>query len=195
MAVNNGIASASTIWDALDAATRARTAFTLGFLSTAGMDGQPHVRAVILREADADAGTVFFSTHVLSAKVGEIEQNPLVAITFYDADADVQLRLEGRAELVTDERIRRTAWDSFGAGAKQLFASPLSPGSPLPQADAAAGGDSSANSNDDEAAYARFAWVAVHVNNIDAIDLSADEHLRYRFTRVGNGWDATRVVP
>ena len=85
MAVNNGIASASTIWDALDAATRARTAFTLGFLSTAGIDGQPHVRAVILREADADAGTVFFSTHVLSAKVGEIEQNPLVAITFYDA--------------------------------------------------------------------------------------------------------------
>lgn len=128
MAVNNGIASASTIWDALDAATRARTAFTLGFLSTAGIDGQPHVRAVIPREADADAGTVFFSTHVLSAKVGEIEQNPLVAITFYDADADVQLRLEGRAELVTDERIRRTAWDSFGAGTKQLFASPLSPG-------------------------------------------------------------------
>ncbi|PPF43107.1 hypothetical protein C5B85_14210 [Pseudoclavibacter sp. AY1F1] len=199
MANDDGIASASPIWDALDAATRTRTAFTLGYLGTADVDGQPHVRAVIVRAVDAETGTVFFSTHSLSAKIGQLERNPLVAVTFYDAEADVQLRLEGRAEVVTDESTRRATWASFGAGTRQLFASPLRPGSPLPRADARADGGSSANASgdarDDAAGYARFAWVAVHVNDIDAIDLSADEHLRCRFTRVDGGWDTTRIVP
>lgn len=195
MAMDGGIGRAQSVWAALAAATRGRTAFTLGYLGTSGVDGQPHVRAVILREVDAEAGVVFFSTNALSAKVGQLEGNSLAAITFYDDVSDVQLRLEGRAEIVVDDSIRRAAWASFGGGTRRLFASPLRPGSQLPRADARDEDAPGRGASDEEAAYARFAWVAVRVSRIDAIDLSADEHQRYIFTRAGDGWDTTRVVP
>lgn len=191
MVIDGGIGDAQSIWAALAAATRGRTAFTLGYLGTSGVGGQPHVRAIILREVDAEAGRVFFSTNALSAKVGQLEENPFVAVTFYDGDADVQLRLEGQARIVTDERIRRAAWASFGGGTRQLFASPLRPGSPLPRADAPSDG----GSRGEAAAYARFAWVCVQVSSMDAIDLSAEQHLRRSFRRDGEGWNASRVVP
>lgn len=192
MRATTDISDPRSIWRALEAATRSRTAFTLGYLGTADAGGQPHVRAVILREVDPERGTVLFSTNEASAKVAQLRRNPLAALTFYDPDADVQLRLEGSAEIVADERIRRAAWASFGAGTRELFASPLRPGSSLPAVgDAPPVGDSS----DADAAYSRFAWVAVHVSVIDAIDLSGEEHLRWRLTKTGDAWHAERLVP
>lgn len=186
------LASARQIWETLEAATAHRTPFTLGYLGTSGAAGQPHVRAVIVRDVDAGSGTIFFSTHALSAKVGQLEENPLAAITFYDEVADVQLRVEGRAEVIADEGLRRAAWSSFGDGTRGLFAAPGRPGTPLPPAtDAGDEGDE----GEESSSYARFAWVALRVGYMDAVDLSGAEHLRYVFTRSGTAWHAERVVP
>lgn len=182
------IAIVGEIWAALDAATRGRSAFTLGYLGTADGAGRPHVRAVIVRRVDAAASAIYFSTHTRSAKVGELQQNPSVALTFYAPEADVQLRLEGRAEVVTDASAKQDAWDSFGDGTKQLFASPLRPGSPLAAAEPEPGSGPITN----------FAWVEVHVDTIDAIDLSAEVHRRFRHTRrttAGSEWAVQRLVP
>ncbi len=73
---------------------------TVCYLATAGADGRPHVRAVLLKEAD-ERGFVFY-TNLRSPKVRQIEENPLASLCFYWASTREQVRVEGRVERVPD---------------------------------------------------------------------------------------------
>jgi len=69
-------------------------------LATAGRDGRPSVRTVLLRGVD-ERGFVFF-TNSQSRKGRQIAENPFAALTFYwDAWAE-QVLVEGRVEHLTD---------------------------------------------------------------------------------------------
>lgn len=191
----------TTIWQRLEDATTRRTQFTLGFLGTADVAGVPHVRAVILREFDHDHSVLSFSTHARSTKVTQIHGNPQVALTLYDADAAVQLRLEGTAVLVSDRARRLAAWQNLGPHSRAMFRSAVAPGTELlgvSNATRAPEHDSSTlplGSAEDAAAFDQFAWVDVRMQHVDWVDLSRAEHLRYAFSRQGSGWAATRLVP
>ncbi|NUQ78160.1 MAG: pyridoxamine 5'-phosphate oxidase [Polyangiaceae bacterium] len=77
---------------------REPTAMTL---ATAGPDGRPSARIVLLKAADA-RGFVFF-TNYLSRKGGDLEQNPWAALLFYWPDLERQVRIEGRVEKISEE--------------------------------------------------------------------------------------------
>ena len=64
-------------------------------LATTSADGQPSLRAVLLK-AWSEAGFVFF-TNYESRKGQEITKNPKVALLFYWAELERQIRIEGRA--------------------------------------------------------------------------------------------------
>lgn len=179
-----------TTWRALDDATRRRTGDTLGFLATVAADGAPRARAVILRRADTRLGELFFATDARSAKASEIAHDPRAAFTTYDDDAGVQLRSEGRAEVVADERERRRAWESFGPHSRRLYASAAAPLTPL-----GAGSAVQDPVTDDEEAFARFAWVRLRVDRLDRLDLSAEPQRRWVFARGAGGWTGDRVEP
>lgn len=183
------IGTVEDLWGVLEAATETRTPFTLGYLGTVGAAGEPRVRAVILREVDVRAGTVAFATDARTAKVQELGRDPRVAVTFYDPDRDVQLRLEGTGEVVRDADARRAAWDGLGEGSKRLYDKPLVPAMSLADvvSDGLGGGDG--------AAFERFAWVRVVVDAVDAIDLSGVEHARVLHSRRSDRWVITRLVP
>jgi pyridoxamine 5'-phosphate oxidase len=67
-------------------------------LATATPDGRPSARVVLLKEV-SDIGFVFY-TNYTSRKARELEANPLAALTFYWAELERQVRVEGRVAKV-----------------------------------------------------------------------------------------------
>lgn len=68
-------------------------------LATAGGDGQPSVRTVLMKYFDSD-GFVFF-TNLESAKSAQIAENPRVALLFYWQALERQVIVRGDAETVS----------------------------------------------------------------------------------------------
>ena len=69
-------------------------------LATAGPDGQPHVRMVLLKAHGPD-GFVFY-TNRQSAKADELRENPRAALLFHWKSLRRQVRFEGEIEGVSD---------------------------------------------------------------------------------------------
>ena len=65
-------------------------------LATAGSDGRPQGRQVLLKEVNAQ-GFVFF-TNYHSRKGRALEANPFAALTFFWPELERQVRIEGRVE-------------------------------------------------------------------------------------------------
>jgi pyridoxamine 5'-phosphate oxidase len=71
-------------------------------LSTATADGRPSGRIVLLKELTADE--FIFYTNYSSRKGREMESNPFVSLTFYWAELERQVRIEGRVRRVSREK-------------------------------------------------------------------------------------------
>ncbi|MBV9574183.1 MAG: pyridoxamine 5'-phosphate oxidase, partial [Acidobacteriales bacterium] len=71
-------------------------------LATATTEGRPSARIVLLKELSPD-GFVFY-TNYTSRKGAEIEANPHVALTFYWAELERQVRVEGQVAKVSREK-------------------------------------------------------------------------------------------
>jgi pyridoxamine 5'-phosphate oxidase len=69
-------------------------------LATVGAEGAPSVRIVLLKAVD-ERGFVFY-TNLLSRKGRELAATRLAALCFYWAPLDVQIRIEGSVEPVSD---------------------------------------------------------------------------------------------
>ncbi|MFE4544266.1 pyridoxamine 5'-phosphate oxidase family protein [Arthrobacter sp. NPDC056727] len=183
------------IWGSLGEATTKRTSFTLAYLATVDANNAPRLRGLILRGFDAEEGSVSFTTNTKSAKADEIRRNPLVALAAIDSDAGVQLRMDGRAEIVEDPAERQRAWDALGPQTRVLYRSPLTPGAPLesnPGTDSSAAHSSESKEN---AEFERFAWVRVRLEQLDWLDISSKTHKRCRFIREGNHWASEWIAP
>jgi pyridoxamine 5'-phosphate oxidase len=70
-------------------------------LATATPEGEPSARIVLLKGFD-ERGFVFF-TDYRSRKGAELEANPLVALVFYWAELDRQIRITGGVSLTSRE--------------------------------------------------------------------------------------------
>src|ERR671938_1831948 len=70
-------------------------------LATATPDGRPSARVVLLRGCD-ERGFVFF-TNYDSRKGRELAANPWAALVFYWVEFARQIRVEGRAEQLSQE--------------------------------------------------------------------------------------------
>jgi pyridoxamine 5'-phosphate oxidase len=68
-------------------------------LSTVSGDGRPSARVVLLKEV-SDLGFVFY-TNYASRKGRELEANPYAALTFFWAELERQVRVEGQASRVS----------------------------------------------------------------------------------------------
>jgi pyridoxamine 5'-phosphate oxidase len=82
---------------ALDAGLAFPNAMTL---ATAGPDGQPSARTVLLKGFD-ERGFVFFSNYE-SSKGKQLESNPRAALVFYWFELERQVRITGPVERVTE---------------------------------------------------------------------------------------------
>lgn len=176
----------SSIWETLGAAATSRTGFTLASLATVTVQGQPRSRSVILRDFRVNPERIFFATHAHSAKVAEIRTNPRVAVTFYDGDSSVQLRVQGTATIVDDAAERLRAWEALAPHTQYQYASLAEPGTPFQENMGVA--------EDLHAAFQRFAWIQVELHQVEWLNLGSSPHQRWQFERAGNTWTGQRVV-
>jgi pyridoxamine 5'-phosphate oxidase len=70
-------------------------------LATAGKDGRPSTRTVLLKGFDS-RGFVFY-TNLDSRKARQLTENPWASLTFYWAVLERQVQIEGAVELVDDK--------------------------------------------------------------------------------------------
>ena len=75
-------------------------------LATAGADGEPSARTVLLKDFGPDQGFVFF-TKLTSLKARQIEANPSVSLVFWWAALERQVIVRGGARRLSAARVAR----------------------------------------------------------------------------------------
>lgn len=150
-------------------------------LGTIAADGAPSLRTVVLRAFDPAARTLRIHTDRRSAKAAEIAANPRAMLHGYDAGAQVQLRLAGRATLHLDDTTADAAWAASREMSRMCYAAAQPPGAPLTApipapTDAAAG-------------RPHFAAVTLAIESLDWLHLAHAGHRRARFA-----WDASGTL-
>lgn len=152
-------------------------------LATVDATGRPQARTVVLRGADAAAGTLSLYTDRHSAKVAELRANPLAALHVWDAAAHLQIRIEAEVAIETGPGVA-DVWASVPEPSRYAYSSTATPGRPIPEALAY-------TKTPDPAAFARL---RLTVSAIDALHLGRDHHRRARFERA-DGWAGQWLVP
>ncbi len=178
------------IWQMLDHAVSRRTPFTLMQLATVGSDGAPKLRTIVLRRFDEATARLSFVTDRRSLKVKEMLDNPSVSLVAFDGAASVQLRLEGLAAVIEDERRKKAFWNALRNHTHILFQSSLAPGTAIPSPPI-----ETAENCDPNAAYERFCLVDIYLHQVEWLDISSAPHTRCSFKREGKGWTASWIVP
>jgi pyridoxamine 5'-phosphate oxidase len=84
--------------DAIDSGIEDPSAMTV---ATVDPDGSPDARMILLKGSD-ERGFVFY-TNLGSAKAQALMHDPRVALCFYWAEIGKQVRIRGRAQIVSDE--------------------------------------------------------------------------------------------
>lgn len=185
------MAEIEDVWRLLAAAVSERTALTALQLATVGEDGAPGVRAVIVRGFDPDAGALALVTHAASPKARAIAADPRVALAGYDPATDVQLRLEGTADIVVDPAARDAMWATLRRPTREMFLGALAPGTELgPDA-----GAHPAPAGPLDAPTPWFCLIAVAIERAELLELALEPHSRTRFCRAPAGWTRARVAP
>ena len=83
-------------------------------LITFGSDGAPHGR-IMTNLPLGDDMVIWYATGLSTNKAKEIEKNPNVSVFVDDPDDQTNVSIIGRAEIVTDARLRKEYWqEPFG---------------------------------------------------------------------------------
>lgn len=147
-------------------------------LGTAGLDGRPRMRSVILRGFEAATLSLRFHTDLRSAKVAELRRDPRLAMLGYDPGLKVQIRVEGEATLHHANAVAGRAWATSQPMSRQCYGAEPGPGTPI--------GDGGAFSlpgaePDFEAGETNFVAVVCAIATLDWLHLAHSGHRRAHF--------------
>lgn len=164
-------------------------------LATAGADGAPDVRMVLLKGADAD-GFVFY-TNLESAKGRQLAANPQAALLFHWKSLGRQVRVRGAVSSVTDEEA--DAYFATRARPAQLGAWASDQSRPLPDRLALEKRVAEAGLRFGLGKVARPPhWSGFRITPA-TIEFWRNRafrlHERLVFERAGEGWTTTRLFP
>lgn len=181
----------ASIWDELRrGASPVRSPFTIWQLATLGLDGFPQLRSIVLREADESRRTLCFHTDLRSPKLAEIRADGRVAMLGLDPDRHLQLRLNGRANVVEDAARIGGMWSGARPHTLILYKTRHAPGTRLAQPEE--GRVPEQGSSD---GFENFALVEVVLERIEMLDLTPGQHRRARFEREQGRWQEQWIAP
>jgi 3-hydroxyisobutyrate dehydrogenase len=146
--------------------------------------GEVSMRTVVLRKAYPLERELRFHTDVRSIKWDDLMINPAISALFYDADARVQLRIKGTAELHHENDITAKAWETTTLSSRKCY---LTLHSPSSFTDASTSGLSEEieqekfTFSESEVGYANFGIVSIRVQSIDWLWLNHSGHRRAFF--------------
>jgi pyridoxamine 5'-phosphate oxidase len=178
---------AEEIWKTLVRATvdKKHPWRVVGF-GTAGQNG-PQVRSVILRGANPEERQLMFYTDKRSQKICDIENDPRVALLFWNARNNTQLRVCGIAEQQASELIVNSLWLRIPDYARKDYATLSAPGSVL---------QTSVTGVALETARENFVVLNVKVECMEILRLDRAGHVRIAFAlNDSNEWTEKELVP
>ncbi len=167
-----------------------RSPFHTPTVATTRPDGSPALRTVVLRGAVPAEWTLRFHTDVRSAKFAELEADPQVALHFYDSGRKVQVRIDGRARLLTGGPALEI-WAAMKPHSRACYRAEAGPGQALDTPPPAPPGGAA----QDERGRENFAVVAVAAVRLEWLYLAARGHRRARFERNDGQLSATWLAP
>lgn len=141
-------------------------------------------RIVVLRAADAAAGTLLIHTDVRSAKVQQLKDNPVAALLFYDKAKKVQLRVTAVASVHTDDEIANQLWQSESATSLKGYLGQLAPGTACAEREHNLPTEfieSIPDRSQLEAARPNFAAISFQATQLDWLQLNRSGHLQAQF--------------
>ena len=146
------------------------------------------LRTVVLRRVDAAVRELSFYTDLRSHKIGEIEQDPRIALLFHSVSEDTQIRIQAEASIHHRDALAEAAWLALKPRQRRDYLVSGPPG--LPWAWATSGLPAALESREpspeeSEAGRLNFAVVVCRVRQMDWLFLTPYGHRRANFA-----WDA-----
>jgi len=152
-------------------------------LTTIGGEGVPHSRIVVLRSVSRDFG-IQVHTDRRSGKMRDLDESRKAAFLFFDAENQVQIRLEGLAQVATEET-RLSVWHHLSSNARRQYQQVERPGvklEALPEVNETLGDR-------------YFTVLEFAPQLIDYLKISKAGQLRASYERREPAWQSCRVAP
>ena len=186
-------ATFAELWRLLaDGAAQARSGFHLPALATLRRRGRPAAAHRGAARRRRGAGTLRFHCDRRSDKAAEILAIPACALAAYDEAAKIQIRVEGRATLHTDDAVAEAAWAGSRAMSRVCYGSEPGPGTALPAGDAYS---LPAKRRPARWGGPHFAAVMVRAERLDFLYLDRRGHRRAGWRRGEAGWQGGWLAP
>jgi len=154
------------------------------FVLATNENGKPRQRTVVLRKTLLDSSLVIY-TDKRTQKIKDIQNNSEFSALFYDSKKLLQIRIEGKAELITDKQQIATYWQTVQESSKKDYTTNRAPGTSI--------------KNPDDVGYEPkenyFCPVKLIPNTIEYLRLKRPNHLRVLFSRNDIGWSGDFLVP
>jgi pyridoxine/pyridoxamine 5'-phosphate oxidase len=154
------------------------------FVLATNDNGKPMQRTVVLRKTLSDLSLVFYTDN-RTQKIKDIQNNPEYSALFYHPKKLLQIRVEGKAELITDEEQIATYWHTIQESSKKDYTTNNAPGTPIKNPDNV---DYNPKRN-------HFCPVKLIPNTIEYLQLRRPNHLRILFSRIDTDWSGEFLVP
>lgn len=186
-------------WSRLQSAVRDRKdPFHSLAVATVDSLGHPHNRIVTLRHADPAQRVVRFHVDVRSPKFNQLQTTPHAALLFHSVEDKLQLRLDAKITLHTDDNLADEAWASSRLLSRRCYCQTLPNGTPVDQpSNSLPEGLENRQPTEEEAAAGRpnFCVVACHVYKLDWYSLAFTGHQRAVYHWANDAWEAHWAVP
>lgn len=153
-------------------------------LATVGLDKIARLRTVVLRKVTPDLKLVFY-TDKRSKKITHITENPNISLLFYHPKLMLQLKIEGTAHIVNDEKVLKTYWHGIQPNSRKDYSTQQTPGDTI--------------NNPDSVEYLKeenhFCMIEISPFKIEYLKLKRPNHLRIKFSKNEERWDGEFLVP
>lgn len=159
-------------------------AFRYFTLATVGLDQVARLRTILLRKVTDELQLTFY-TDSRSKKMIHLQENKKVGLLFYNPKNMMQIRIEGLAKVVKDEKIKENYWDDVKKNSRKDYMSTSAPGTILK------------DPNKLEYLYDEdhFCIVEITPFKIEYLKLKSPNHIRVRFSWEVDFWESEFLVP
>ena len=154
------------------------------FVLATAENGKPKQRTVVLRKTVSNLSLVIY-TDRRTQKVTDIQNNGAFSALFYDAKKLVQIRLEGKAELITDKTQIASYWHTVQQASRKDYTTQMAPGTPIKDPEMV-GYQSDEN---------YFCPLKLVPDTIEILRLGRPNHVRILFSRTDADWTGQFLVP
>lgn len=147
-------------------------------------NGKPKQRTVVLRKTLDDLSLVFYTDN-RTDKIKELKNNAEFSALFYHPKKLLQVRIEGKAALITDKEQIESYWHTVQQASRKDYTTQIAPGTPI--------------KNPDEVEYNSkenyFCPVKLVPSSIEYLRLKRPNHLRVLFSKSDGDWLGDFLVP